>query len=946
MAIKEKYTLKKSKTYGLCSVALASFFLAANAAQVSADETVDSSKEESALVNVQDASDVNDNPSSVTEVTAEDFQSAENSAATTSDETSGSASTAVSASDSQTLTSETVETNAVSEQTSTQLTVNQSNSNNQTAGLTTSSEENEIEEATVSEEAASRLQTSRSSAIEESQTSETTSATVAGKTLILQYNRDTSADEQVYFAVWTQNRDQDDLVWYQADVTGAAYIDLSRHKEYGTYNIHTYSNINGRMVGRDASTITVAQPELSVKFDKISTGNYKMTISGADDSITSISVPVWSDKNDQDDIKWYAAAKQPDGTYTVDINTSNHKSDKGHYSAHIYGQSAITGGTVGLLATSGFDNETKEATVSISGYSENSKNFTVNINGADSSKTLSSVNIAVWSEENGQDDLKWYTPAINGNSASQPISILNHGDVSGNYTVHVYTTYTDGTTKGTNLGTYKITKPADSNITTATLTESGIHLQLVSNTVTDYDKVRFAVWSEIGDQDDLRWYSAASDGTVTVPYSDHTGYGTYNIHTYLSQKSGMKGLNAATMTIANPSASASVSKVDNYTYQVTVSNVPYYMTSISVPVWSDKNDQDDIRWYQAKQKDATTWTADISLKNHNFETGTYSVHIYGNSTLSGGSTVGLGTSSFTLTDKVTPTRPNVSVTEHKGGEGWLKVTATETNTSLGIKSIQVAAWSEANQSNIHWYTVEADADGTTDVVVDRKNHSNLNGNYTVHVYLTLSDGSKAGYDLGNYDFYYANTWVYSDSDLLWHYYDESGKETKTSKTISSSQAGKINNSFLAAIYDGAVASLQYGVLPSITAAQAILESGWGKSTLSAAPNNNLFGIKASSDWRGETVTVPTQEYVNGQYVTVNAAFRKYNSWNESVLDHAKFFTETAWRRSNYSQFVGERNYKVAAQKLHEAGYATDPGYASKLINLIDTYKLYEWDTVS
>ena len=63
---------------------------------------------------------------------------------------------------------------------------------------------------------------------------------------------------------------------------------------------------------------------------------------------------------------------------------------------------------------------------------------------------------------------------------------------------------------------------------------------------------------------------------------------------------------------------------------------------------------------------------------------------------------------------------------------------------------------------------------------------------------------------------------------------------------------------------------------------------WGSSELAKAPNNNLFGIKDSEDWNGEIVTVPTQEYVNGDYITINAAFRKYASWNDSVVDHAKF----------------------------------------------------------
>ena len=152
--------------------------------------------------------------------------------------------------------------------------------------------------------------------------------------------------------------------------------------------------------------------------------------------------------------------------------------------------------------------------------------------------------------------------------------------------------------------------------------------------------------------------------------------------------------------------------------------------------------------------------------------------------------------------------------------------------------------------------------------------------------------------------------------------------------------------FLSAIKQGAMDGAKEGVLPSITAAQAILESGWGSSELAKAPNNNLFGIKDSEDWNGEIVTVPTQEYVNGDYITVNAAFRKYTSWNDSVVDHAKFFTSTEWRKNNYRKVVNETDYRIAAQELKNAGYATDPGYAGKLISLIEAYKLYEWDAVS
>lgn len=150
--------------------------------------------------------------------------------------------------------------------------------------------------------------------------------------------------------------------------------------------------------------------------------------------------------------------------------------------------------------------------------------------------------------------------------------------------------------------------------------------------------------------------------------------------------------------------------------------------------------------------------------------------------------------------------------------------------------------------------------------------------------------------------------------------------------------------FLVQIQQGTLDSwASHGILPSISAAQAILESGWGTSTLASTPNHNLFGIKASSDWTGGQVIVPTQEYQDGKFVTVNAAFRTYPSWADSIRDHAAFFTSTNWRTQRYKPLFWQTNYKLAATALQTAGYATDPQYSAKLISVIERYNLTVWD---
>lgn len=146
--------------------------------------------------------------------------------------------------------------------------------------------------------------------------------------------------------------------------------------------------------------------------------------------------------------------------------------------------------------------------------------------------------------------------------------------------------------------------------------------------------------------------------------------------------------------------------------------------------------------------------------------------------------------------------------------------------------------------------------------------------------------------------------------------------------------------FIESVAPGAIQGWKnYGVLPSVTVAQAILESGWGSSSLSTQAHN-LFGIKGS--YNGHSVTMRTREVYGGRSVYVNAAFRAYANNSESVEDHGNFL----YSNRRYRNLLGDRNYASVANKLHADGYATDPNYASALINLVRTYGLDRLDTIA
>lgn len=133
----------------------------------------------------------------------------------------------------------------------------------------------------------------------------------------------------------------------------------------------------------------------------------------------------------------------------------------------------------------------------------------------------------------------------------------------------------------------------------------------------------------------------------------------------------------------------------------------------------------------------------------------------------------------------------------------------------------------------------------------------------------------------------------------------------------------------------------YGVLPSIIIGQGILESNWGQSTL-ASEYNNLFGIKAYGDQK--KVNLETQEFINEVWITIQGDFRVYDTWEESMDDHTKLFVNGVdWDPRLYENVLLANDYKEAANALQTAGYATDPDYASKVIHVIETYKLYKYD---
>lgn len=145
------------------------------------------------------------------------------------------------------------------------------------------------------------------------------------------------------------------------------------------------------------------------------------------------------------------------------------------------------------------------------------------------------------------------------------------------------------------------------------------------------------------------------------------------------------------------------------------------------------------------------------------------------------------------------------------------------------------------------------------------------------------------------------------------------------------------HSFVSKMTEAAkVAASESGVPAKLILSQAALESGWGKREIKhedGSTSHNLFGIKASSNWKGKVVSVMTTEYENGVPRKMPQNFRAYDSYADSFADYARLISSN----QRYSDVVGAPSAEEGARRIQAAGYATDPAYADKLISIMSYF---------
>ena len=581
--------------------------------------------------------------------------------------------------------------------------------------------------------------------------------------------------------IWSETGGQDDLVWYtanrQANGTYTVNVKAADHKNStGLYNVHLYYvQNNGQMTGVGGTTTTVAigkknQTPVSadltiVKSEK--NGTFTITAKNLQgfEGYKEVKIPFWSHANGMKDIIWYTPTRQADGSYTVTAKASDHENADGKYEAQVFyvdaqGQNkfvkkAFTDYTATKLANA------VAADLTIT-KSEKDGTFTITAKNLQGFEGYKEVKIPFWSHANGMKDIIWYTPTRQADgSYTVTAKASDHENADGKYEAQVFYVDAQGKNKFVKKAfiDYTASKPsADLTITKSekdgTFTITAKNLQGFDG----YKEVKIPFWSHANGMKDIIWYTPTrqADGsyTVTAKASDHENAdGKYEAQVFYVDAQGQnKFVKKAFIDYKNQSRPTGTLLIQNNnkdtgTFDVVIKDVysPKGVRTVQVPTWSDKDGQDDLRWYEATRQANGDYKVSIKASDHKNSTGKYHVHLY--YIQNDGSRIGIGTTTTDVEFRNAMTKTQASIKNVNATNGTYTVAVDQAPQGRQIKNIRVAAWSKAHQENLYWYS--ATPTGMhTEITVSANNHGNEAGNYTTHVYVDYKDGGVEGFNLG------------------------------------------------------------------------------------------------------------------------------------------------------------------------------------------------------
>ena len=580
--------------------------------------------------------------------------------------------------------------------------------------------------------------------------------------------------KEVLVPSWSLENGQDDLIWHKATKqTDGSYrvtIKASEHRgNKGNYRADAYivdNSGNPHYIAERVVSVDYVRPSgiLTIENNNPVAGTFDAVVSNivAPTGLKEVLVPSWSLENGQDDLVWHKATRQADGSYRVTIKSTDHKDSTGKYRTDVYIVDDSNNHLYLTKTVVDVQQVKPSGTVTIENNNPETGTFDAVIRNVVAPYGLKEVLVPTWSNKNGQDDLIWHKAERQSDGSYRAtIKASDHKNDTGEFNVHIY--YVDQNnqkayiTKTTTE--VREVKPSGTVTIENNNTVTGTFEAVVRDVVAPngLKEVLIPTWSDSNGPDDLVWHKAVrqSDGSyrATIKASDHKNEdGKYNVHVYYVDQNNQRNYITETTTEVRQARRSGTILIQNNnkdtgTFDIIIKDVynPKGVRTVQVPTWSDKDGQDDLRWYEATRQANGDYKVSVKASDHKNSTGKYHIHLY--YIQNDGSRVGVGTTTTEVEFRNAMTKTQASIKNVNSGAGTYTVTVDQAPQGRRIKNIRVAAWSQAHQENLFWYST-APSGMHTEVQVSAANHQYQSGYYTTHVYVDYVDGGVEGFNLG------------------------------------------------------------------------------------------------------------------------------------------------------------------------------------------------------
>ena len=553
--------------------------------------------------------------------------------------------------------------------------------------------------------------------------------------------------------------------------TGAWQFSATANLLPGKHVFDHSVDYTGRFTANASAEVDATQGDLSGTISIVNNnptvGSFDVVISNvkAPNGVETVSVPIWSEINGQDDIIWYTANRQNNGTYTVNVKASAHKNSTGLYNIHLYyvqkdGQLTGVGGTTTQVFIGKTPEQLKpKASFAIENNNAKAGTFDAVITNISAPLGVKEVLVPSWSLENGQDDLIWHkaTKQTDG-SYRVTIKASEHKGTKGNYRADAYIVDNSNNRHYIAEKVVAVDYARPSGVLTIenNNTAAGTFDAVVRNIVapTGLKEVLVPSWSLAGGQDDLIWHKATrqADGSyrVTIKATDHkNSTGKYRADAYLVDDSNKRFYlteKVVEVSQTRPSASLFIenNNADLGTFDAVIRNIvaPNGVKEVLVPSWSLVNGQDDLVWHKASRQSDGSYRVTIKASEHKNSLGNYRADVY---------IVDNANQRHYVTETIVDVKHNkpvgtISVVNNNNDTGTFDVLITNLTNSSGISGVVIPVWSEQNgQDDLVWHNATKQDDGSYKVTISASQHKWNSGKYIVHGYIVDASGKNIGF---------------------------------------------------------------------------------------------------------------------------------------------------------------------------------------------------------